>query len=218
LTGDLGSGKSTVAAMLAERGAVVFSSDEMGRQMMQPGHLVFDQIVRSFGKKVLATDGTLDRAALAKLAFAGETPRVEELNALVHPAVIAEQQRLLAALAKSQPHAIAVVESALIFTTTFAGGEGWQERFDTVVCVTAPESVKVARFVERVRQPGWSAEQVAAAEVDAKYRLEQQRAAKKFEKNCLVVANDGSREDLELRVGVVWGALTRLEAAMVGLK
>lgn len=214
LTGDLGSGKSTVAAMLAERGAVVFSSDEMGRAMMQPGHPVFDQIVRSFGPKVLAADGTLDRAALARLAFATENPRVEELNALIHPAVIAEQQRQLEALAVSDPHAIAVVESALIFTTTFASGTPWQERFDTVLCVTAPDATKVQRFVKRTRKPAWTAADITAAEDDARRRLKQQEPAKAYEKNCLVIANDGTREDLELRVTVAWSALKRLEAAI----
>src|SRR5579875_3265000 len=93
LTGELGSGKSTVASMLAARGALVLSSDEMGRAMMQPGHAVFAQIVQRFGPEVLAADGSLNRSALAAIAFDPSKPRIEELNAIVHPAVIAEQAR-----------------------------------------------------------------------------------------------------------------------------
>ena len=96
LTGDLGSGKSTVARMLAERGAVVLSSDEMGRALMQPGERVFAEIVAKFGSEVVAADGTLDRKRLAALAFDAKKPRVEELNAIVHPAVIdAQAERLV---------------------------------------------------------------------------------------------------------------------------
>ena len=72
LTGDLGSGKSTVAGMLAERGAVIFASDEMARAMMQPGHAVYDAIVAQFGDGVVLPDGSLDRRELARLAFAGK--------------------------------------------------------------------------------------------------------------------------------------------------
>src|ERR1700761_1939578 len=107
LTGDLGSGKSTVARMLAQRGAIVFSSDEMGRQLMQPGTKVYEDIAARFGQGVVTADGSLSRNELSKLAFA--QGRVEELNEIVHPAVIAEQQRRIEELAKTQPHAITVV-------------------------------------------------------------------------------------------------------------
>ena len=85
LTGELGSGKSTVAHLLGQYGAVVLSSDEMGRALMQPGAPVFAAIADAFGPGVLASDGTLDRKALAALAFAPKHPRVEELNCLIHP-------------------------------------------------------------------------------------------------------------------------------------
>src|ERR1700761_2076094 len=96
LTGELGAGKSTVARMLAERGAHVYSSDEMGRALMQPGQPVYDEIVAQFGPDVVRPEGSLDRGALARMAFDPARPRVEELNAIVHPAVLAVQARLLA--------------------------------------------------------------------------------------------------------------------------
>ena len=93
LTGDLGSGKSTVAAMLAARGAVVLSSDEAARAMMQRGESVYNAIIAQFGSEVVAADGTLDRHKLAQMAFDPASPRVAELNAIIHPAVLAEQDR-----------------------------------------------------------------------------------------------------------------------------
>src|SRR5579859_6829206 len=91
LTGGLGSGKSTVAAALREMGAQVIEADELGRALMEPGQAVYDQIVRTFGPEVVGSDGRLDRPRLAKLAF--EEGCLDELNAIVHPAVIAAQQQ-----------------------------------------------------------------------------------------------------------------------------
>jgi dephospho-CoA kinase len=147
LTGDLGSGKSTVAGMLAERDAVIVSSDEMGRVLMQPGQAVYAEIVRQFGPAVQAADGTLDRRKLADMAF--RQGRAEDLNAIVHPAVIAAQAELLAALERAKPDAIAVIESALIFSTTHSPAGSWHTRFDRILLVTAPEEQKIARFVDR---------------------------------------------------------------------
>jgi dephospho-CoA kinase len=207
LTGDLGSGKSTVARMLAERGAVVFSSDEMGRALMQPGQPVFAQIMERFGLEVVAADGSLDRKRLAAVAFDRVNPRIEEMNAIVHPAVLGAQAEVLAALAVEQPDAIAVVESALIFSTRYGPGGWWRERFDRIVLVTAPEDVKVARFVDRIaagREIG--SEERAAVEADARRRLAMQRNDE-YAGECLVLHNDGDIEQLEAQVGVVWGQL-----------
>ncbi|HUX45774.1 MAG TPA: dephospho-CoA kinase, partial [Terracidiphilus sp.] len=113
LTGGLGSGKSTVGEMLRELGAEVVESDELGRALMEPGQTVFDEIVRVFGREVVNADGRLNRARLAEMAFGGG--RVKELNAIVHPAVIAEQQRWMREVFQRNPAAVAVVVSALIF-------------------------------------------------------------------------------------------------------
>ncbi|MGA8938018.1 MAG: dephospho-CoA kinase [Acidobacteriaceae bacterium] len=221
LTGDLGSGKSTVARMLAERGAVVLSSDEMGRALMQPGERVFAEIVARFGSGVVAADGAsglLDRKKLAALAFDAKKPRVEELNAIVHPAVIEAQAEQLAELARTDPHAIAVVESALIFSTQYGAVEhgsrgSWRDRFDCVLLVEAPEEVKIARFVDRIaagRTLG--PEERAGLEADARRRLQVQRLTV-YPGDCLVLHNDRDVELLEQQVDVVWGRLKKMEAA-----
>lgn len=210
LTGDLGSGKSTVAHMLAERGAIVLSSDDMGRAMMQPGEPVYDAIVAQFGPGVVQADGSLDRRELARLAFEGK--RVEELNAIVHPAVISEQARLIADIAASKPDAIVVVESALIFSTKHKEkGQSWSERFDEVLLVTAPESVKIARFVSRASAGRTlSAEELVALQTEAQRRLKAQRTTTEQEQDCIVIRNNGDIAALEARVNDVWRALQRM--------
>ena len=157
LTGSLGSGKSTVAAMLRELGAHVIEADELGRNLMEPGHTVYDEIVSAFGPEVVSPDGRLDRARLAKLAF--EENRLNDLNAIVHPAVIAEQRRWTDELFARDPAAVAVVESALIFEVerdARARGEqegvlaDWRRRFDHIIVLTAPDDVKIARYAARI--------------------------------------------------------------------
>jgi dephospho-CoA kinase len=211
LTGDLGSGKSTVARMLAERGAVVFSSDEMGRALMQPGERAYAEIVEKFGAGIVAVDGLLDRHKLAKLAFDPAHPRVEDLNAIVHPAVIEEQAMQLAALAEKNPHAIAVVESALIFSTTYAPEGRWRGRFDCILLVEAPEAEKIARFVDRMAAGRTlSLEDREGIEADARRRLAVQHTTD-YAADCLVLHNDGDIEQLEQQVEAAWNELRQLE-------
>jgi dephospho-CoA kinase len=205
LTGDLGSGKSTVAAMFAARGAVVLSSDETARAMMQRGESVYNAIVAQFGSEVVAADGTLDRRKLAQMAFDPASPRVAELNAIVHPAVLAEQAKQVAAFATTDK--IVVVESALIFSAYGQTEAQRRERFDRIVLVVASEARKISRFVERVlggRVPPH--EERAALEADARRRLALQDT-ESHAAECLVVRNDGSLSELEAQVESVWREL-----------
>jgi dephospho-CoA kinase len=213
LTGDLGSGKSTVAAMLAARGAVVLSSDEMARAMMSPGQAVYDRIVARFGHAVVAADGTLDRRALAALAFDAVHPRVAELNAIVHPAVLNAQAERIAALSKT--HTILVIESALIFSVPSPPGTTpWRERFDRILLVTASEPQKIARFVERAATGHpLSAAERAALELDAKRRLHTQHQIEEHAAECLVISNEGDVAALEPQVDAAWQELRALEKA-----
>src|ERR1700755_2745792 len=113
LTGGLGSGKSTAADLFAQHGAHVLESDAIGREMMQPGHAVYAAIVEHFGPSVLLPDGQLDRSALARVSFT--EGRVEELNAIVHPAVIARQAEIAQQIFAEDLNAVVIVESALLF-------------------------------------------------------------------------------------------------------
>ena len=196
LTGGLGSGKSTIAAMLAGHGARVLSADDLARQLMQPGEKVFDAIVARFGSGVLAPGGSLDRTALARLAFQGG--RVEELNAIVHPAAIALQGHLVEELLAQDPKAIVVIESALIFETKYGGK--WRQRFDRMVLVCAPEKLKIARFLART--PG--GDQVAL-EAEARRRLAQMIPdGDKVHRVDYVLRNDGTLDSLRHQVERLW--------------
>jgi dephospho-CoA kinase len=199
--------------MLAERGAVVFSSDEMGHALMRPGERAYTEIVAKFGGEIVAADGSLDRHKLAALAFDPAHSRVEELNAIVHPAVIEAQATQLAALAEENPHAIAVVESALIFSTTYAPSGTWRDRFDRILLVEAPEARKIARFVDRIAaRRTLSSEERVAMEADARRRLAVQHTTD-YAADCLVLHNDGDIEQLEQQVEAAWSELKQIEAA-----
>ena len=210
LTGELSSGKSTVAGLFAGRGAIVMNSDEMARATMQPGEPVFAAIVERFGSGVLAANGALDRRELARLAFAPEHPRVEELNAIVHPAVLAAQEVQLANIAREQPDAVVVIESALIFSAkaSAVGEEPWLRRFDRIVLVTAPDEVKIERFLARSAAGG----QLPGAEVselkrDAEARLRAQRLPSPLPKDCLILSNAGDLARLDRAVDKIWQEL-----------
>ena len=211
LTGDLGSGKSTVARLLAARGAIILSSDDMARTMMQPGHPIYAAIVDHFGPTILAPDATLDRHKLAQLAFT--EGHAEELNTIIHPAVIAEQARQIEALAHTTPHAIVVVESALIFTTTHGlNGQPWSKRFDRIILVTAPEPLKIQRFITRASAGRTlPPAELATLEADAHRRLAMQTANASHASECIVIPNNDTLESLEQAVARVWSQLQKTQ-------
>lgn len=202
LTGGLGSGKSTVAGMLAALGAQVLSADELGREMMQPGHEAFAAIVHHFGSHVLTSAGTLDRAVLARIAFVDG--RVAELNAIIHPLVIARQAEIADEIAAQTPEAIVLVESALLFETEHAGPGGWRSRFDFIVLVAAGEETKIRRAIARA-DASLSIEERAA---EARRRLARQMPDdEKSRLADFVLHNDGSRDELQRQVEQLWARL-----------
>jgi dephospho-CoA kinase len=205
LTGGLGSGKSTVAACLRELGAKVVEADELGRALMEPGEPVYAEIVRVFDSEVVDAEGRLNRARLAQLAFQGG--RLDELNRIVHPAVIAAQRRWMEAVFARDAAAVAVVESALIFEVerdARARGEeeselaDWRRRFDRVVVVTAPDNLKIARFMAKR----------GAQEADARARLARQIPdAEKAARADYVLENAGDLAALRGQMAGLWERL-----------
>jgi dephospho-CoA kinase len=209
LTGSLGSGKTTVAAIFREHGFHILEADAIARAMMQPGHEVFRRIAEAFGPTVVRPDGLLDRARLATLAFS--EGRLNDLNRIVHPPVIAEQERLANEIFARDPDAVVVVESALIFEaeawgtvpnstpTSRSGSPGtptsWRQRFDRVVLVVAPEELEIQRFLARVLPANATSEERAAAERDARSRLAAQLPdSAKIPEGDYVIDNSGSLE------------------------
>jgi dephospho-CoA kinase len=212
LTGGLGSGKSTAAKMFAECGAYVFYADEIARELMQPGEHVYAEIVKHFGPGVVRADKSLDRAALARMAFGGG--RIEELEAIVHPATIARQAELISEVAARDPDAVVVVESALIFDTKHGGEGGWHSRFDRIIFVRATEELQAKRFVERTSGGrALTDEERAAADAEARQRLAKQAGTERNAAHCdYVLNNDGPLEQLRLQVAALWPGLK--QAAM----
>jgi dephospho-CoA kinase len=201
LTGGLGSGKSTVAAMFAELGAAVIGADQLGRQLMQPGEAVYAAIVQRFGAGVVRADGSLDRRALAELAF--QHNQADALNRIVHPAVVAAQQEWMRGVFTKEPWRVAMVESALIFEVEKWGtAPGWLERFDRLILVTVPDEMKIARFVARaVDQNG--------AEADARARLALQIPDEEKAPRCdFVIDNSGSLEETRAVVEGIYRELS----------
>jgi len=212
LTGGLGSGKSTVAAFLREFGAHVIEADVLGRQMMQAGQPVYNQIVSAFGPEVTQPNGQLDRPRLADMAFRGG--RLNELNAIVHPAVIAAQQKWMQEIYEQDPGAIAVIESALIFEVVrdaLARGDkqsvlaDWRNRIDYVVVVTAPDDVKISRYVNRLNPSGPARH---AALADAGLRLARQIPdPEKIAQADFVIDNGSDKAALYDQVTALWQSL-----------
>jgi len=220
-----------VAAELRALGAHVIEADELGRELMEPGQSVYEEIVRVFGPEVVAPDGRLNRGRLAQMAFEGG--RLDELNAIVHPAVIRAQQRWMEDVFRRDAKAVAVVESALIFEverdakvrgieprSQNARDRGhpqrsnpdvsdllasWRNRFDRVIVLTAPDEVKVRRYVDRVCSDPARRE---AALADARTRLARQMPdAEKSARADFVIENTGDLAALRGRVVEIWEKL-----------
>lgn len=208
LTGGLGSGKTTVSEMFRSLGAHVIQADTIGRELMSPGHAVYDEIILRFGPEVTRADGSLDRRLLADLAF--RQNRLAELNQIVHPPVIAAQQQWADQIFAKDLDAVVMVESALIFEADRQGSApGWRRRFDKIILVIAPVELRVARYVDRMAQlPG--APSRAKLEADARRRIAAQiPEEEKIPLADFVIRNNGPLADTRLEVEHIFAELTQ---------
>ena len=199
LTGNIASGKSTVAAYLKARGIVLIDSDADARRAVEPGSAALAAITTRFGAAVLGADGTLDRAALGRRVFADAAAR-HELERIVHPAV--ESQRLAAlADARRAGAAAAVCDIPLLFEAKLA----WQ--FPRIIVVDASAATRIKRLVrDRGMPPDDAASRVRA----------QLSSALKRPRADLVVDNDGTRDDLSQRLDAAWATIARWHPVAAG--
>jgi dephospho-CoA kinase len=130
LTGGIGCGKSTVAGMMRDLGCRVIDADEISRNLAEPGQPAYQEILAAFGPEILLADGRLDRAKIAHLVFA-DASKLTTLNKILHPRVIAEEERQLVEIARTEPRAVAVVEAALLIE---AGHHKLLQRLIVVWC------------------------------------------------------------------------------------
>lgn len=142
LTGGIGSGKSTAAAMFQRLGATTINSDEIGRSMMQPGTVVYDRIVSGFGPDVVDASGKLDRVKLANIVF-NDLDKLKHLNAIVHAPVLREIDRQIQLQRSRDPQAVVLVESAVLFEA------GQHRRFDKIIVVWCTPEQQVERYMKR---------------------------------------------------------------------
>src|SRR3984957_9766632 len=207
LTGGLGSGKSSVAGIFHELGAAVVSADQLGRQLMEPGEPVYAAIVEAFGQGVVRGDGSLDRKALAELAF--QHNQADKLNHIVHPAVIAAEEEWMRGVFAADRKRVAIVESALIFEVEKWGtAPGWAQRFDRIILVTVPDEMKIARFVSRMMVNDRHEDRREALAQDARARMAMQIPDQEKAARCeYVIDNSGSLEETRERVEEIYREL-----------
>jgi dephospho-CoA kinase len=199
LTGGVACGKSTIAEMLAKRGAYVIRADEVAHKLMEPGQSVYEAVVARFGREILNPDQTISRPKLAALAFEG---RIKELNALVHPAVVKFQDDWMRDVGRNNPHAIAIVEAALILEA------GAKSHFDRLVVVLCDFDQKVERFANRTGMPVPQARAEVERRMAAQLTDEEKAAAADF-----VFDNSGSIEHAEAQSAKLWDQLRAVESA-----
>jgi len=210
LTGGIASGKTVVGEMLVALGARLVQADRIAHQLMLPGQPVYNEVVRHFGGGILNPDLSVNRAKLAEAAFGSATPstasgtipaRVQELNRIVHPAVIRAQEEWMEEMGRQDPRAVAIVEAALILEA------GAAKRFERLIVVTCSDEQRVARFAARQKL----CLEAARKEVERRMAAQLPEAAK-IKAADFVIDNCGSFEHTREQVGLVWEKL-RGEAA-----
>ncbi|HPN24385.1 MAG TPA: dephospho-CoA kinase [Syntrophales bacterium] len=195
LTGGIASGKSTVVRMLVEKGAFVVDHDRLAHMVYEPGGPSYGAIIARFGREVLAPGGKIDRKKLGEIVFKN-SGKLQDLNAIVHPVVLAEWKKRLAEIEKQNPAAIVLSDVPLLIEV------GWQDRVDLVLLVYASPRLQVERIMKR---DGYT-EKEARARVDAQMPMEEKRRYAH-----LIVENNGILEDLQKQVDAVWVELVRRE-------
>ena len=191
LTGGIGSGKSTVSALLVQRGAVIVDADQVVRQVQEPGSAVLSALADRFGQLVIAADGSLDRAAVASVVFS-DPDALQALNAIVHPAVGAEMNRQV--LAQRETDHVVVMDIPLLT-------ENPREGLQAVVVVDVEPEVQVARLVHG---RGFD-------EGDARARIASQASRdQRLATATHVVDNSGTIDELMPQIDRLWAELTSL--------
>jgi dephospho-CoA kinase len=213
LTGGIAAGKSVVGEMFVALGAHLVQADRIAHSLMQPGEAVYNEVVRHFGREILNRDGSVNRAKLAEAAFGPATlakgkresralqTRIEELNRIVHPVVICSQDAWMQEMGRQDPHAVAIVEAALILEA------GAGDHFDRLVVVTCNEEQRAVRFAARQKIDLESARKEVMRRMAAQLPDEEKIKAASY-----VIDNSGTLERTSEQVRVVWKELSTLSS------
>jgi dephospho-CoA kinase len=198
LTGGIASGKSVVGEMLVALGAHLVEADRIAHDLMVPGQPVYNEVVRHFGGGILNPDLSVNRAKLAEAAFGSPASpsRVQELNRIVHPAVIRSQEEWMEEMGRQDPHAVAIVEAALIVEA------GAAKRFDRLIVVTCSDEQRIVRFAARQKLD------LEAARKEVARRMAAQLSdAAKIKAADYVIDNSGTLDQTREQVRQVWEKL-----------
>ena len=198
LTGGIAAGKSVVGEMFAALGAHLIQADKVAHQLMQPGEAVYQEVVRHFGAGILSPDGSVNRARLAELAFGNQPSRVQELNQIVHPAVIRRQEEWIEQIGQRDPHAIALVEAALILEAGSAKG------FDRLVVVTCRPQQRIERWAQRLKVDQETARREVERRMAAQLPDEEKIKAADY-----VIDNSGSLDETRRQVEAIYAELKK---------
>jgi len=198
LTGGIAAGKSVVGEMLVALGAHVIQADAISHQLMQPGEAVYQEVVRAFGPGILNPDGSVNRPRLAEAAFGGanQPSRIQELNKIVHPAVIKKQDEWMEAVGRRDPEAIAIVEAALILEA------GAAKQFDRLLVVTCRPEQRAERWATRTKVDLQAARLEVARRMAAQLPDEEKIKAADY-----VIDNSGSLDETRGKVGALYPKL-----------
>ena len=194
MTGNIGSGKSTVAVMLREAGIPVLDADRISREVTAPGGRAYDAVVRAFGREILRDDRSIDRRRLGEIVFADPSLRAQ-LEAITHPAIFEAMKEAIARIER-EGHRAAVVEATLIHES------GRKGLFEAVISVTCDRETAISRLAAR---DGMSRSQAEAR------LLTQMDADRKAGASDYVIDNSGGIESTRRQVVAVAGVLLENE-------
>jgi dephospho-CoA kinase len=191
LTGGIGSGKSTVAKMLAELGAPSFDADKVGHEIYHPGGPAYRDVIAAFGDGIVAADGTIDRKKLGPIVFA-DPAQLKRLEAIVHPRMFQRMGEMVGEMRAKGVKAPIVIEAAILIEAH------WQPLFDEIWLVVAPREKVVQRVeLERGLKPEQTEARIKAQLSDEERRKEA----------SLVIDNGGTIEELRVKVTTLWRQL-----------
>lgn len=194
LTGGIASGKSTVAKLLRQKGAVVIDADELGKQSYEPGGPAYRPLIDRFGEKILQEDGTVDRQKLAAVVF-NDPEALKDLNAITHPVIAGQINERLEEL-RDTDHLV-VLDAALL--VEILGKRGRSLGLNALVVVQAGS----AQQLDRLRSDRAMSEKDARARIDSQIRPEKRLPFADY-----MIDNSGTKEDLERSVELLWEDLT----------
>ncbi|PZD95842.1 dephospho-CoA kinase [Paenibacillus sambharensis] len=189
LTGGIACGKSTVAAMLRQRGAMLVDADQVAREIVLPGEPALSRVTAVFGQAVINPDGTLNRAKLGGIVFA-DKDKLRQLEGILHPAIRERMWAVINAAEQEDPGRLIAADIPLLYET------GQQDLYDGILVVYIPRELQLKRLQDR--NPDLSEEQ-AKQRIDSQMDIDRKRELADW-----VIDNSGTLDQTEQQVDALW--------------